>query len=172
MAFAMVVNAQRYDWGTWLMGIMRSVIQGGAAAVVGAFSVSVLAPNTFNFTTGFWKTIELMIAMFVMQGLIHMMMFLQVHSIPELVTTKFTETDTTVTKEGVGGVVGLSATTHTSTVETTSPNAISPSTATAAVPISPPNPVILPDKPAPIPIPISIHPKGQYKDKDKDKDKC
>ena len=117
MSFAMVANAQRYDWSTWLMGIFRSVIQGGAAAVVSGFSVNLIAPNTFNLTPGdgLGKTLTLMTTMFVIQGIIHMFMFLQTHPAPEVVTTKFTETDTT--KVGTGDQATMVV--HQSTAEST-----------------------------------------------------
>lgn len=120
LMIAMVTNAQRYDWSTWLMGILRSLIQGGAAAVVAGFSVNVIAPNTFNFADGLGRTLELMVTMFIIQGVIHMMMFLQVHGAPELITTKYVETDSTVTHDGAG------ATSHISTVETVTTKPVIP----------------------------------------------
>jgi hypothetical protein len=115
MPLAMVANAQRYDWETWLLGIMRSGIQGGATSIASISVVSVFAPSTFNLQAGLDKTLTAFGIIFLLHGVIGMAVFLQTHGAPELVTTKFTETQTTMTAEKDG----IAGTAHISTVETT-----------------------------------------------------
>lgn len=105
-----VANAERYDWQTWLVGILRSAVSGGAGAVGGGVGSMGIDPEHFNLKGGLGHTLELMGACFALSAIIHMAMFLQTHGAPDLVTVK--TTDTTVTQVG--------QTTKVSEVETTS----------------------------------------------------
>jgi hypothetical protein len=116
MPFAMVSNAQQYDWRTWVVGIMRSAVQGGATSIASISVVSLFAPNTFNLNAELGKTLAALGILFLLHGVIGMATFLQTHGAPDLMTTtKFTETQTTVTAEKAG----VAGTTHMSSVETT-----------------------------------------------------
>jgi len=105
-------NGERYDWQTWLVGILRSFISGAAGAVVGVLGPMATDSGDFNFTSnaGLHHTLISMTIGFFISGLIHMAMFLQTHGAPDLVTVKATEE--TVTKISPKE-------THTMTVETT-----------------------------------------------------
>lgn len=93
-------SAVEYDWGTWLMGILRSLISGGASAVAGGVGAVGIDPNFFNLNAGFSHTIKLMVFSFCVSGFTHMMMFLSTHGTPEpVVVTK--EIDATIKQPGM-----------------------------------------------------------------------
>jgi hypothetical protein len=104
-----VSNVKGYDWGTWLMGIVRACISGGAGAVVAAFGSMGIDPEHFNLSKGYHHTLELMGIMFGFMALVHMMMFLQTHPAPEPITeqSKGGQNDTTK-----NSVVNNTATVH------------------------------------------------------------
>lgn len=81
----MVINAKGYDFATWLIGIWRSFIGGGAGAVGSAFGNIATDPEHFNLAGGLGHTMKAMAVSFVIVGLVHMMIFLQSHSAPEKV---------------------------------------------------------------------------------------
>lgn len=83
MSLTMVTNAGRYDWATWMLGIMRSFISGGSASMVAALTSIGIAPGTFNLNTGITNTLKLMGVMFVFQGGYRMFEFLQLHGAPD-----------------------------------------------------------------------------------------
>jgi hypothetical protein len=71
-----VANAKAYDWQTWLIGIMRSFLSGGAVALAtlgGAASVGV---------TG-WKMWAMIGINFVTMGLYRLGEFLVLHGAPD-----------------------------------------------------------------------------------------
>ena len=76
-------NASRYDWATWLMGILRSLLSGGSSAMVSGFASMGIAPGTFNLTSSIGNTFKLMGIMFLFQGLYRMFEFLQLHGAPD-----------------------------------------------------------------------------------------
>lgn len=78
-----VSNAKQYAWSDWFLGLMRSFISGGSAAMVAGFSSMGIAPDKFNLTTGLGKTFLLMGTMFLFMGLFRMFEFLQLHGAPE-----------------------------------------------------------------------------------------
>lgn len=100
----LLVNAQQYDWPTWWIGIMRSFISGGSSSMVAAMAGMGIAPDKFNLQTGatggLWHTAELMVVMFVFQGLYRMFEFLTLHSAPDKVVT--TEKTVDVQPQGAG----------------------------------------------------------------------
>ena len=81
-----VANAQSYDWRTWGLGIMRSFISGGSAAIVSGLTSMGIDSNQFNLTTQKGHTFEMMGIMFLVQGGYRMFEFLSLHSIPDPVT--------------------------------------------------------------------------------------
>lgn len=109
---AMLKNAEQYDWSTWLVGIMRSFVSGSAGAVVGVLGPMATDAHDFNLTSdaGLHHTLVSMGVGFLIGGIVHMAMFLQTHSAPDLVVVK--ETESVVTDLGAGQ-------TQVSTVETT-----------------------------------------------------
>lgn len=71
-----LVNARSYAWGDWIIGIMRSFISGGAAALVTGSGGAVLGIPGRQI----W---ELMGINFVLMGLYRMGEFLQLHGAPD-----------------------------------------------------------------------------------------
>ena len=76
MSINIVTNAQRYDWQTWLLGIMRSFLSGGAAALTtGSGAALVGIPS---------KQIWFLMGInFVVLGLYRLGEFLQLHGAPD-----------------------------------------------------------------------------------------
>ena len=71
-------NAKRYAWADWLMGIMRSFLSGGAAALLTGTGGAVIGiPGS-----QVWK---LMLINFVLMGLYRMGEFLTLHGAPDKV---------------------------------------------------------------------------------------
>ncbi len=74
-------NARGYAWGDWLMGIMRSFLSGGAAALLTGTGGALLGiPGK--------QTIELMGINFLSMGLYRMGEFLTLHGAPDKVQEK------------------------------------------------------------------------------------
>ena len=76
-------NAKSYDWATWLIGIFRSFISGGSAAMVSGLTSIGIAPDKFNLTNSVGNTLKLMGVMFLFQGGYRMFEFLQLHGAPD-----------------------------------------------------------------------------------------
>ena len=76
MTIAAVVNAQTYDWPTWLLGIFRSFLSGGAGALVALGGSTVLKLSLR-------ETLLLTGSQFVVMGLYRMGEFLQLHGAPD-----------------------------------------------------------------------------------------
>jgi hypothetical protein len=76
-------NAKKYDWATWMLGIMRSFISGGSSAMVAGLTSMGIAPGTFNLTNSVGNTLKLMGIMFMFQGGYRMFEFLQLHGAPD-----------------------------------------------------------------------------------------
>ena len=72
-----------YDWATWRMGIMRSLISGGSAAMVSGLASIGIAPDKFNFSGNLSSTLKLMLIMFCFQGGYRMFEFLALHPAPD-----------------------------------------------------------------------------------------
>ena len=71
-----ISNAQGYAWGDWAIGIMRSFLSGGAAALLtGTGGALVGVPNT-----QIWK---LMLINFILMGLYRLGEFLTLHGAPD-----------------------------------------------------------------------------------------
>lgn len=74
-------NAKHYDWATWLMGLMRSFLSGGAAslAALGGSGIAGLNLRQTLIMTG---------SGFVVMGLYRMGEFLTLHGAPDQVQEK------------------------------------------------------------------------------------
>jgi hypothetical protein len=71
-----ISNAQGYAWADWGVGLMRSFLSGGAAALLtGTGGALVRVPNT-----QIWK---LMLINFILMGLYRMGEFLTLHGAPD-----------------------------------------------------------------------------------------
>lgn len=77
-----VSTFKHMDWAGWGLGIMRSMISGGAGAVTSGVTVGILDPHDWNIHSG--HLFELIGITFVGTGLIHMMTFLQTHPVPDI----------------------------------------------------------------------------------------
>ena len=73
----------KLNWEQWLLGLVAAVVQGGAGAVTAAIGASWVAPNEFNLSVGFAHTMELMGAVFVINGLLGFFSYLAKHPTPE-----------------------------------------------------------------------------------------
>jgi len=72
-----IINAKSYDWQTWLLGIMRSFLSGGAAALVtggGGALAGITAKQQYI----------MMASSFLGLGLYRMGEFLVLHGAPEV----------------------------------------------------------------------------------------
>lgn len=78
-----LTNARSYDWGTWLIGIMRSLVGGGSGGVLNGMLTMGLDPQNFNFTTGVRKMLLMMGGAFLIGALVSMFIFLHTHSAPD-----------------------------------------------------------------------------------------
>jgi hypothetical protein len=76
VAITAIANAQRYDWGTWLIGIMRAFLSGGAAALA-ALGGSGLAGLNLH------QTLIMTGSGFLIMGLYRLGEFLQLHGAPD-----------------------------------------------------------------------------------------
>lgn len=85
---AMLKNGSQYDWKTWLMGIWRAMIGGGAGAVAGLVT---------NLGTGLQHTLVSMGEAFTIVAVVHMFIFLQTHPGPDTIQVATVKTTTEVT---------------------------------------------------------------------------
>ena len=83
MTITAVANAKKYDWSTWLLGVFRSFISGGSAAMVSGLTSIGIAPDKFNLSSSVGNTLKLMGVMFLFQGGYRMFEFLQLHGAPD-----------------------------------------------------------------------------------------
>jgi hypothetical protein len=85
IVIAAVVNVRTLDWRTWSIGLLKSIVQGGAGAAVGALGPMATDPKDFN-VADIHGAHHLMVSMligFAIAGMVHMFMFLQSHPIPD-----------------------------------------------------------------------------------------
>lgn len=78
-----ITNAKQYDFGTWMLGIMRAFISGGSSAIVSGAAVMGIAPEHFNLGAGLGHTLKLMGAMFLFNGIFRLAEFLSLHGAPD-----------------------------------------------------------------------------------------
>jgi hypothetical protein len=86
MLLTMKTNAKGYDWASWLMGIWRALVAGGAGAAGGLIGNVIVDPAHFNFTGGLRPLLTSMGISFLVVGLAHMLIFLQTHPAPDPVS--------------------------------------------------------------------------------------
>lgn len=80
---SMVENARKFDWDTWAIGIMRSLIQGGASGVTGGVVAMGIDPAKFNLASGIGSELEMIGFTFLLSGIFGMMTFLKTHGAPD-----------------------------------------------------------------------------------------
>jgi uncharacterized membrane protein HdeD (DUF308 family) len=71
------------DFSEWLRGLVAAFISGGASAVTGGFTVSALDPRDYNLQEGMPRLLLLMGAMFLVNGILSMMLFLRQKPVPD-----------------------------------------------------------------------------------------
>jgi len=103
MTMALITNAQSYDWQTWLLGIFRSFISGGSAAMVSGMAGIGIAPDRFNLTNSYGNTLKLMGVMFLFQGGYRMFEFLQLHGAPDKLQVALNTADVAA-QQAVGAI--------------------------------------------------------------------
>lgn len=74
----------KLKWDRWLYGLGSGIIGGGAGAVVAGLSSMLLAPMEFNVTSwhGVIKAVSMMVACFVINGLISLFFYLKQSPLP------------------------------------------------------------------------------------------
>lgn len=82
------------DWGEWSMGLVAAIVGGGAGSVASAFSLIVIAPDSFNMAHPALM-IKAMLTMFIVNGLISGFAFLRNKPVPTV--KEVTHTETTIT---------------------------------------------------------------------------
>jgi len=95
------MTAQTKDW---LYGLGSAFIGGGSSAFAGGAAAALIAPETFNLSTGLGHTMKLTGAIFLMSGLTHVFAYLQKRPLPEWTTKTATETISTTVEPG-GAVI-------------------------------------------------------------------
>ena len=100
---AAVEHASHYDWATWVLGIMRSFLSGGAAALVtggGGLIAGITMKQHFI----------MMGSSFLLMGLYRMGEFLQLHGAPDPVAAQAAlEKAAVATKEVQGAIAEAKA---------------------------------------------------------------
>jgi len=84
------------DFGEWVYGLTGAFIGGGASAVTSGFVVVGMDPKDYNLNDGLPKLLSLMSAMFVVNGIMSMMMFLRQKPVPDHKQIRTTVQETTV----------------------------------------------------------------------------
>ena len=79
----LLTNLGAYDWTTWLIGIWRSVAQGGSNGVLSGLVSMGIDPVHFNLTSGLSHLLEMIGGMFILSALIGMFTFLSTHGAPD-----------------------------------------------------------------------------------------
>ena len=91
-----------YDWATWIIGIMRAFIAGGAGALSAPIGPMVMDAKDYNLACGLGKVLATMGIAFVVTGLAGMGIFLKTHGAPDAVVTTTQTTTLTQTTEVSG----------------------------------------------------------------------
>ena len=66
----------------WLRGLISAFISGGAGAFAGGSAAAMIDPNKFNLGGGLEDLTKMVVAMFVVTGLVHVFGFLQQSPLP------------------------------------------------------------------------------------------
>lgn len=76
------------DWGDWLYGLISGFIGGGAAAASSGLVVAGIDPTTNHaLALGSWSNVKVMIATFVINGLLAVFLYLQKNPTPRMIQT-------------------------------------------------------------------------------------
>lgn len=76
------------DFEDWLHGLIAAFVQGGAGAVTGGITVATMDPK--DYFLGSHKLYALMLAMFLVNGILGAMAFLRQKPVPDYKTVKTT----------------------------------------------------------------------------------
>jgi hypothetical protein len=79
----MGLNVQHLDIKGWLYGFFHATIGGGASAVVGGFSASILKPSDFAFAST--ESLKLMGMMFVFNFCLSAFLYLKESPVPNII---------------------------------------------------------------------------------------
>lgn len=81
----MFLNAARYDWGTWVEGIWRSIVTGGTSGIISGFASMGIDPEHFNLknSVGLHDLFVMSGAMFGAMAFVHIVLFLNTHPAPD-----------------------------------------------------------------------------------------
>ena len=85
----------------WIYGLLKAFIGGGAGAVTSTFAASMIAPETFNFSGGMHKVVELMCATFATNGLLNFFYYLKSSPLPEIVEEQSKRIDAIETRNEI-----------------------------------------------------------------------
>lgn len=77
-----IETAKQLDWKGWRLGILRSLVQGGAHAVLGGITISVFDPKDFG-VANILHTILFTLLMFGGGGFMRLMFYLNDHPIAD-----------------------------------------------------------------------------------------
>lgn len=80
---SMLQNLKRYDWDTWIMGIFRAFVAGGAGAITSPIAPMIQDPKVFNLADGYGKVIWVMVVGFLSAAFVGMGIFLKTHPGPD-----------------------------------------------------------------------------------------
>ena len=83
------------DFGDWLHGLIAAFVQGGAGAVTGGITVATMDPK--DYFLGSHKLYALMVAMFLVNGILGAMSFLRQKPVPDYKTVTTTVQKTQIT---------------------------------------------------------------------------
>ena len=67
----------------WFTGIGRGFISGGAGAVTSSGMVAIIDPDKVSPMLQSWHFVSLMFSVFVVNGLLHLFIYLQQHPLPD-----------------------------------------------------------------------------------------
>lgn len=106
----MMANAGGYDWATWLVGILRSAIAGGALSLLNTNGTALILPDSVNVTTpgGLHKYMILLGVFFVTGAMTHMAIYLSTHGAPDKLQQQL-EKAAVATKEAQVAIVEAKA---------------------------------------------------------------
>lgn len=79
-----MIGGGRFDWENWIRGLLAAFIGGGAGAVTGGVSASLIDPK--DFSLGSQKFFALVVTIFVANGMITMMAYLHQNPVPPIKT--------------------------------------------------------------------------------------
>jgi hypothetical protein len=79
----LMANMKGYDWATWFMGIMRSIIAGGATSILNTGGTALIVPSAVNTGTGLHTLLSLVAVYFIIGAITHMAIYLSTHGAPD-----------------------------------------------------------------------------------------